>query len=313
MRQKKSKKTSFTPHNASDGSKSSFRPRNNARGKKALTQEDKAQNAPHSDAMKAAKKGLVLYGQHAVLAALANPSRKIRRIFAQQRQAEKLAHLAQQLPCPIHPCHLELLNNIEIVEKEPLNKLCASGASAEPVHQGLAIHADPLEEMFLSDILHHLDDDTHKSVRLMVLDQVTDPRNIGAILRSAQAFGTSAILMTRKHAPAETAILAKTAAGALETVPIIRETNLARALDSLKAAGFTLAGLDASGDYDLEQLAPIAHLALIMGAEAGGMRRLTAEACDRIVSIPMQSEAESLNVSVAAAIALYATRPQTSR
>jgi len=256
----------------------------------------------------AARRGLVLYGQHPVIAALGNSERRIRTIFATAQQAEKLAGSASQ----IAPCHRPLLSNIEILERDQLSRLCQSGADADQVHQGLAIHAEPLEEVFLSDILLHIDSadnaNPNQTSRLLVLDQVTDPRNVGAMLRSARAFGVGAIILTRKHAPQETASLAKAAAGALEYVPLVRVVNLARALDTLKEAGFVLAGLDASAPENLDGLAEIQHLGLIMGAEATGMRRLTRQACDRLVAIPMLSDTESLNVSVAAAIALYASR-----
>ena len=268
-----------------------------------------AQKSPLPPAYRAARAGLSLYGQHAVLAALGNERRQLHQLFASDRQAEKLQALAKTHPCPIAPCHLKLLQHIEICDRDQLNALCASSHAAEPVHQGIAVHAEPLEEVFLSDILSQAALAPEQPMRLMILDQVTDPRNIGAIMRSAQAFGAAAIVMTRKHAPPETPALAKTAAGALETVPLIRETNLARALEAMKDAGFMLAGLDAKGTDRLEELSGETHLGLIMGAEAGGMRRLTIEACDRLTAIEMTADAESLNVSVAAAIALYATRP----
>ena len=145
------------------------------------------------------------------------------------------------------------------------------------------------------------------ATRVLILDQVTDPRNIGAIMRSALALGASAIIMTDRHAPEETGALAKTAAGALEKLSIIRVTNLARALDSLKEAGFTLVGLEAGGTAALDPFAAEPRLGLVLGSEGAGMRRLTREGCDHLAAIPISPDSESLNVSVAAAIALYAT------
>jgi len=306
MSQKKSKKQRFGAPKHKNAGKSPT-------GRSSAFERSSNRHAGTARALPAAalsaKKGLVLYGLHSVMAALQNPERQIKAIFATAQQAEKLADSPQNIAA----CHRHLLDEIHILDKEQISFLCQTGADMDSVHQGLAIHADPLEEMFLSDILLHVDTATNADepvlgTRLLVLDQVTDPRNVGAILRSARAFGVSAIILTRKHAPQETASLAKAAAGALEYVPLVRVVNLARALDEMKEAGFILAGLDASATDTLEGLAQIPHLALIMGAEATGMRRLTRQACDRLVAIPMLSDTESLNVSVAAAIALYASR-----
>ncbi len=300
MSQKKSKKQRFGAPKQQKSGKS-------LAGRSAHAGTGRSRSLP--PAAQAARRGLVLYGQHPVMAALGNPDRQIQAIFATAQQADRLADNLQHIAA----CHRPLLDNIEILEREQMSQLCQSGTDTEQVHQGLAIHTSPLEEMFLSDILLHLDNadaaaGRGQGTRLLVLDQVTDPRNVGAMLRSARAFGVSAIILTRKHAPQETASLAKAAAGALEYVPLVRVVNLARALDEMKDAGIMLAGLDASAPDTLDGLADIQHLGLVMGAEATGMRRLTKQACDRLVAIPMQSDTESLNVSVAAAIALYASR-----
>ncbi len=176
-------------------------------------------------------------------------------------------------------------------------------------HQGLILQTNPLEQPDLSDLIHLLHTGKpHR--RFLILDQVTDPRNIGAILRSARAFGTDAIILTSRHAPNETGALAKAAAGALEDVPIVRVNNLARALAKLNDNFVTLAGLDAAASTPIYQLATTTHLGLVLGSEGSGLRRLTREACDIIASIQMTKSSESLNVSVAAAIALYATQFQ---
>ncbi len=308
MRQKKSKNRAFDPKGTSERQNSAAKGGRQPHVQQSQKRHFETQKSPPSPAFKNAKKGLVIFGQHAVQSALGNPARKIHTIFATDRQAAKLAELKQTTPSLFHAQHHARLDALEILNRDQFNALCSSSASSEPVHQGLAIHTEPLEEVFLSDILAQIELSEDASARIMVLDQVTDPRNIGAIMRSAQAFGAKAIVMTRKHAPLETAALAKTAAGALETVPLVREINLARALDALKDAGFLIAGLDALGQDSLEGLGGVSHLALVMGAEAGGMRRLTMQACDKLVSISMHPDAESLNVSVAAAIALYATR-----
>ncbi|MGB1614452.1 MAG: TrmH family RNA methyltransferase, partial [Candidatus Puniceispirillaceae bacterium] len=176
-----------------------------------------------------------------------------------------------------------------------------------PVHQGFILHCAPLETVYLDEWLLHLSEDK-SGLRILVLDQVTDPRNIGAIMRSALALRASAILMTDRHAPEESGALAKTAAGALEKLSIIRVTNLARAMEALREAGFTLAGLEASGTHPLEPLAEAERLGLVLGSEGAGMRRLTREGCDHLCAIAIDPKSESLNVSVAASIALYATR-----
>ena len=251
------------------------------------------------DAAKA-RSELLLYGYHSVNAALSNAQRKTIRLFATEEATDKLRTVSTQLLPPV-----------TYLSRSQLDHMLKSKQSEQTSipHQGLILHTKPLEQPDLSDLINLLHSGKpHR--RFLILDQITDPRNIGAILRSARAFGTDAIILTNRHAPNETGALAKAAAGALEDVPIVRVTNLARALTTMKDNFVTLAGLEATAPKNINQLATTAHLGLIMGSEGSGLRRLTREACDTMASIEMAESSESLNVSVAAAIALYATQFQ---
>lgn len=226
-----------------------------------------------------------LYGQHSCAAAAANPARTIRRVVA-MKQADTGWLKGRGRP--------------EAVDGERLARLLPEGA----VHQGVAMEVEPLDDVHLDQVMG--------GGPLAVLDQITDPHNVGAILRSAAAFGISALILPKDHAPAEGAVMAKAASGALERVPLVRVTNLASTLKALKKAEYWIAGLDAGGSRGIEAVAAFSPLCLVLGAEGKGLRRLTAEHCDLIVSIPISAAMESLNVSNAAAIAFYqACRPQT--
>lgn len=294
MRQKKSQKPTF--HRSHPSSR---------RNKSPYSQNRRASQDAFPDVAQQAKKGLVYHGVHPVMAALANPNRSCIRLFATQAAADRLDRGA------IAPRHQHLADEICLLSREQMDRLTTSkSASQSDIHQGIALHLEPLEELDLTDITSAIDHDGEDSVRLVILDQVTDPRNIGAILRSALAFGARAVIMTRKHAPDETASLAKAAAGAVEMIPMVKVVNLARALDALQHAGICIAGLEAGTATPIDSLSEHRHLALILGAEGGGMRRLTREHCDVLTSIPISEHSESLNVSVAAAIALYASQYQ---
>jgi 23S rRNA (guanosine2251-2'-O)-methyltransferase len=230
---------------------------------------------------------LWLHGLHAVAAALGNPRRRPHRLLA---TAEALPALAAAVPepWPVTP---------ERVEAQAIAALLPPGS----VHQGLALSADPLEPPPLEDAL------AASGGPVLVLDQVTDPRNVGAILRSAAAFGAAAVVVQDRHAPGETGAMARAAAGALERVPLIRAVNIARTLEALKKAGLWVVGLDGEAPTTLAGAGlGERRLALVLGAEDEGMRRLTREACDSLVRLPQTGAVESLNVSVAAAVALYA-------
>ena len=219
-----------------------------------------------------------LYGRHAVLAALANPNRGKQKLYA----TAKPDFETDSVP-------------IQIVNRAQLEQMLPEGA----VHQGLALKADALPSVSLEDIAFK-----DKSV-VLVLDQVVDPRNIGAILRSAAAFNAEAVIVAAAHAPSETGALAKAACGALEVVPFVRVNNLSRALETLKKKGFWIYGLDGYATAVLSEEKLPNKTAFVLGSEGDGMRRLTTQNCDYTIKLPMSNKVESLNVSNAAAIALY--------
>ena len=227
-----------------------------------------------------------LYGTHAVTAALANPERRFRRLVATLEAAKGLAGLGLPMPA-------------ETVERSEIDRLLLPGS----VHQGLAALVEPLAALGIEDVGRL--GAARDSCVVVVLDQVTDPHNVGAIMRSAAAFGALAVVVPDRHAPEETGALAKAASGALERMPLVRVTNVVRAIDELKAAGFWAAGLAADASRTLAEAGLTGRIVLVLGAEGEGMRRLTREHCDHLVRLPMTGEMESLNVSNAAAVALY--------
>jgi 23S rRNA (guanosine2251-2'-O)-methyltransferase len=235
-----------------------------------------------------------LYGRHAVAAVLANPARRVRRLLALPESAAELRALAgaarARLPA----------DGPEILDRRVFDQILPQGA----VHQGMALAAEPLPARDLDDLLDALPEDGGPHV-LLLLDQVTDPHNVGAILRSAAAFAARAVIMPEHGAPPISGALAKAASGALEAVPLLRVTNLARALDRLKEAGFWCIGLDEAADERLDAVDVGERVALALGAEGSGLRRLTRERCDLRARLPTRGEPASLNVSNAAAIALY--------
>jgi 23S rRNA (guanosine2251-2'-O)-methyltransferase len=218
-----------------------------------------------------------------VLAALKNPERRVDRLLLTRE-------IADREPGRIF-AKAELLSREDIAHRLP----------AGAVHQGLAALVAPLEEPQLEDLLARCGE--HALV--LVLDQVSDPHNVGAILRSAAAFGVTGLIVTDRHAPADTGVLAKAASGALEIVPMVRAVNLARALEQLKEARFWHYGLDARGDAAITDIDLGGRIGIVLGAEGEGLRRLTAEKCDRLITIPTMAELSALNVSNAAAVAAY--------
>lgn len=240
-----------------------------------------------------------LYGRHAVRAALQNPERNIRRVLVAREAgsglADSLARILRRRGSGRAP---------EQRARDELDRLVGAGAA----HQGVAIEADRLPEPDLEQLCQAAGPGTVA----VGLDRVTDPQNIGAILRSAAAFDVAFLLMPDRHAPGETAALAKAASGALETVPVVRARRFAHTLGMLGTAGFVRLGLEPGGGDSLAsaraRIDAGCPLAIVLGAEGGGLRPRTRANCDALVSIPMRNDLGSLNVSAAAAVALYEVR-----
>lgn len=237
----------------------------------------------------------MLYGFHAVIAALDNPRRPLHRLSL-TAEARKSFHMSELGPFSdrVH----EAVEGASIVERRDLDALLPRGA----VHQGIVLETRPLPPADIDDACFPLD----SSRSVLVLDQLTDPHNVGAILRSAVAFGVRAVVVQARHSPPAGGALAKAASGALETVPLVQVTNIARSLQHLKDTGYQAVGLDSEAQQALRAAPIAAPVALVLGAEGKGLRRLTRERCDLLVRIPTRSGMVSLNVSNAAAIALYA-------
>ena len=225
---------------------------------------------------------VILYGWHTVAAALANPARQIRKIWLTENAARRLAD--DNIKLPVAP---------EIVRPNLIDHRLGPDA----VHQGLLAEADPLPS---PDI-----DTLAQQGIVLVLDQITDPHNVGAILRSAAAFAVKAIVTTARHSPEATGVLAKSASGALELVPLVTVQNLARALTKMNDQGFLTVGLDSQGAENLGAVALRQPLALVLGAEGKGLRQLTRDTCGVVARLDMPGEIKSLNVSNAAVLALY--------
>ncbi|MEP2234523.1 MAG: 23S rRNA (guanosine(2251)-2'-O)-methyltransferase RlmB [Alteripontixanthobacter sp.] len=226
-----------------------------------------------------------LWGRHAVEAALQNPERQHRKLWATR---EGIASLDGELPENFP---------VEYAEGIDLARLVAGDAP----HQGLVLECAALEDVHLDEVLNG-----DAARPLVVLDQVTDPHNVGAILRSAAAFGACAIVTQDRHAPPESGVVAKSASGALETMPWVRVVNLARALDQAAEAGYWRIGLAGEAEATLGDALPAGPIALVLGAEGPGMRHNIGQHCDALARLPIGDGVESLNVSNAAAIALYA-------
>jgi 23S rRNA (guanosine2251-2'-O)-methyltransferase len=225
-----------------------------------------------------------LWGKHAVAAALDNPHRKVLKAWA-TRDAAAYMRFPKDVP-------------VTLADVADLARLVPHDAP----HQGVVIEVEALEEAWLDGILN----DAPERAVLLVLDQVTDPHNVGAILRSAAAFGAIGIVTQDRHSPPESGVVAKAASGALERVPWVRVVNLARALDEIAEAGFWRIGLTGDADMDLKEGLGSPRIALVLGAEGPGLRPNTREHCDALARLPISDAVESLNVSNAATVALYA-------
>jgi 23S rRNA (guanosine2251-2'-O)-methyltransferase len=231
-----------------------------------------------------------LYGLHAVQAALANPNRKLGRALLTPRAAETLGS--------------KLLGRVrvETLDPEAIGKFLPAGA----VHQGAALEAAPLPALDLEAVLDRPADGKRRIV--LVLDQLSDPHNVGAILRSAAAFGVTAVVVQDRHAPPQSGALAKAASGALDLIPYVEVVNIARALDQLSERGFWRIALAGDGEQSLAEAVPSGDVAVVLGSEGDGIRRLVRERCEAAAFIPIAGAMESLNVSNAAAVALYELR-----
>ena len=225
---------------------------------------------------------VILYGWHTVSAALANPKRRISKLFLTENAARRLAEAG-----------IETRVTPEIVRPSEIDRRLGPDA----VHQGLLAETEPLPSPGL--------DSLSQDGIVLVLDQITDPHNVGAILRSAAAFAVKAVIATARHSPEATGVLAKSASGALELVPIVTVQNLARALKELNDRGVMTVGLDSAGEENLSAVPLTQPLALVLGAEGKGLRQLTRETCSVVARMDLPGDIKSLNVSNAAALALY--------
>ena len=230
--------------------------------------------------------GLILYGRHAVLAALENPARKIHKLVCTSENAVSLRAKYPNL-------------NIITADKKDIDKL----VSADAVHQGFALFCSELDNLSIEELCSMTENE--QKCNILILDQVTDPQNIGAIIRSCAAFGTKALIVQDKNSPQESGSMAKAAAGTMEMVPVVRVTNLSRAIETLKKNGFWVVGMDGYAKDNVDKIDKNTKLAVIMGSEGAGMRRLVEESCDITVRLPINPKVESLNVSTAAAVVLY--------
>ena len=251
------------------------RPGNDNRGKR-FPPRSPAERRPDS---------LWIYGIHPVLAALANPRRAVRRIVATPNALARITEAGA---------------NFMLTPEETTPRLLDRLLGGEAVHQGIAIEVAPLPPTRIEALAD--------ARLIVVLDQVTDPHNVGAILRSAVAFAADAVVTTGRHAPAETGVLAKAASGALDAIKLVEVQNLARALDEIGKLGFTRVGLDSEADTPIEDAMAGGKIALVLGAEGKGLRRLTRDTCDQLARLTVPGAIASLNVSNAAVLALYLAR-----
>jgi len=283
-------KKKFSPKS---GKRPESRPFSRDRDQKRATRDDfrREPRREKPETPKGPKIRADLFGFHAVREAWKNPKRYVHALFVTEnalKEFEPDLKTSAKRPAPT------------IVTKEELDRAFPSGT----VHQGIALSAQALEEESVMDLIIR-GQDKNKSV-IVILDQVTDPHNVGAIMRSACAFGADGIVMQSRHAPESTGILAKTACGAVEHLPVAYETNLSRAIEKLKEHHYTIIGMDEHAEKTFGELYNYERAVIVLGAEGPGMRRLIREHCDVLVTLPTQKPINSLNVSNAAAVALYA-------
>lgn len=237
------------------------------------------------------KNSLILYGRHAVFAAVANPKRQISKLLVTADNAEELRDI-----CIKNGRTVSIIN---VVDRKEIDRVLA----VDSVHQGFAAYCRELEECTLDELCFIAKD--KESCHILILDQVTDPQNIGAIIRSCVAFDTLALVVQDKNSPIESGAMAKAAAGMIEHLSVVRVTNLSRAIEKLKKVGFWIVGMDGYAEIVIDKMDKNGKIAVVMGSEGKGMRRLIEESCDMTVKLPISPLTESLNVATAAAIALY--------
>lgn len=230
------------------------------------------------------KEQLIIYGRHAVLSALKNPKRRIQKLLITADNRTEI----EKLNVPYN-----------VIERKEFTRILGEDA----VHQGFALYCNRLETYDIADLIALAKD--KEKCHILILDQVTDPQNIGAIIRSCAAFSSLGLVMQDKNSPLESGAMDKAAAGTIELVPIARVTNLSRAIENLKKAGFWVLGMDGYAKTTIDKINKSGKTAIVMGSEGKGMRRLVEENCDSSVKLPISANVESLNVSTAAAITLY--------
>lgn len=230
-------------------------------------------------------KDIYLYGKHPVSLALENKNRQVKEVLLLSGAQDKIS-IPKNVP-------------FKFVSKEQIE----AHVGKEAVHQGIIARCAPLPALDIIDIIENAENKDKELI--VILDQVTDPHNIGAIMRSAAAFNAGAVIVPQNGAPDETGVLAKSASGALELIPLVRVKNLSRAMDELKEAGFWCIGLDGYAKHSIYQTKLPKKAVIVMGSEGDGLRRLTSEKCDDTVKLPMNPKVESLNVSNACAVTLY--------
>ena len=277
--------------------KQSGKPRRDS--KRPPRERQRSAGQPAAAAPKPPSGGHFLWGRHAVLAAIANPERRIAALYVTEDADSELAAAFAAVPAS----RRAELPAPTISDRRRLDALQPGSDGDKAVHQGMVAAVWPLDAPDIEELLATIGE---SPVRLVLLDQLSDPRNVGAIMRSALALGAAAIISTHRNAPDESGALARAAAGALEKMPMIRVVNLARAIERLQEAGIEVAGLAADGETEVATLSETPRLAIALGAEGAGLRHLTRRHCDRLVRIDISEDSESLNVSIAAAIALYA-------
>lgn len=260
-------------------------------GKKDGRKEGHYKDAHYKDPKEKRRLAANLWGTHAVREAWLNPERKIRGLYITEQSLKSFEDIIDRRKTPP-----------SMIDKKDLDKLLPPGA----VHQGIALHSEPLPEVFIQDLIIRTKD--KENALLVILDQVTDPHNVGAIMRSACVFGADGLIMQRKHSPELTGVLAKTACGGVEHVPAAYEINIADTIDKLKDNSFFVLGLDERGEQNIGDIRKGGKMAIVLGAEGKGLRPKVAEHCDQLVQLPTEGAIASLNVSNAAAVALYALK-----